>query len=204
MIHNPSQPRSMFATSSMVKMGMLAAIGVVLMLLDFPLPIFPSFLQIDLSDVPAVIAAFSMGPAAGVMVELLKNLLKLIVGSNTGGVGELANFLVGAGYVLPLALIYKRWPNRSGVLWGSVVATVGAAVFAGVLNHAIFVPAYAAVLGLPVEAFVQAAAKVNAAVVDLRTMVVFAIVPFNLVKGVIIAVASLVVYRVLRPLWDRF
>ncbi len=204
MIHNPSQPRSMFATSSMVKMGMLAAIGVVLMLLDFPLPIFPSFLQIDLSDVPAVIAAFSMGPAAGVMVELLKNLLKLIVGSNTGGVGELANFLVGAGYVLPLALIYKRWPNRSGVLWGSVVATVGAAVFAGVLNYAIFVPAYAAVLGLPVEAFVQAAAKVNAAVVDLRTMVVFAIVPFNLVKGVIIAVASLVVYRVLRPLWDRF
>lgn len=74
---------------------MLAAIGMVLMLVDFPLPLFPSFLQIDLSDVPAVIGAFSLGPAAGVVIELLKNLLKLIVGSNTGGVGELANFLVG-------------------------------------------------------------------------------------------------------------
>ena len=96
MIHNASQTRgSLFATSAMVKMGMLAAIGMVLMLVDFPLPLFPSFLQIDLSDVPAVIGAFSLGPAAGVVIELLKNLLKLIVGSNTGGVGELANFLVG-------------------------------------------------------------------------------------------------------------
>ena len=121
MIHNASQTRgSLFATSAMVKMGMLAAIGMVLMLVAFPLPLFPSFLQIDLSDVPAVIGAFSLGPAAGVVIELLKNLLKLIVGSNTGGVGELANFLVGAGYVLPLALIYQRWPSRSGVLWGSV------------------------------------------------------------------------------------
>ena len=205
MIHNPSRSRSsMFATSSMVKMAMLAAIGMILMLLDFPLPIFPSFLQVDLSDVPAVIGAFSMGPAAGVMIEFLKNLLKLIVGSNTGGVGELANFLVGAGYVLILALIYQKWPSRAGVLWGSVLATVGGAVLAGALNFFIFVPAYAAVMGLPVEAFVEAASKVNAAVVDLRTMVVFAIVPFNLVKGVIIAAASLVLHRLLRPLWKRF
>jgi len=188
----------------MVKIGMLAGIGMVLMLLDFPLPLFPSFLQIDLSDVPAVIGAFSMGPAAGVMIELLKNLLKIIVGSNTGGVGELANFLVGAGYVLPLALVYQRWPNRQGVLWGSITATVGAAVFAGVLNYFIFIPAYAVVLGFPVEVFVDTAALVNSAVVDLRTMVIFAIVPFNLIKGVIIAVASLTVHRVLRPLWDKF
>ena len=83
---------SLFATSAMVKMGMLAAIGMVLMLVDFPLPLLPSFLQIDLSDVPAVIGAFSLGPAAGVVIELLKNLLKLNVGSTTGGVGELANF----------------------------------------------------------------------------------------------------------------
>lgn len=204
MIRNPSQSKSVFATSSMVKIGMLSSLGMILMLLDFPLPIFPSFLQIDLSDVPAVIGAFSMGPVAGVMIEFLKNLLKVIVGSNTGGVGELANFLVGAGYVLPLALVYEKWPTRRGVFWGSVVATVGAALFAGVLNYFVFIPAYAAVLGFPVEAFVEMAAKVNKAVVDLRSMIVFAIIPFNLVKGVIIAVASCTLYRILRPLWERF
>lgn len=204
MIRNPSQPRRLFATSSMVKIGMLAAIGMVLMLLDFPLPIFPTFLKVDLSDVPAVIGAFSMGPAAGVMIELLKNLLKLIVGSNTGGVGELANFLTGAAYVLLLGVVYQKWPKRSGVILGSALATVGAAVWAGVLNYFIFIPAFAAVMGLPVTAFVDAASKVNGAVVDLRTMVVFAIVPFNIVKGVLIAVASVVVFRILRPLWEKF
>jgi riboflavin transporter FmnP len=194
----------MFATSSLVKMGMLGGLGMILMLLDFPLPLFPIFLQVDLSDVPAVIGAFSMGPAAGVMIELLKNLLKLIVGSSTGGVGELANFLVGAGYVLILGIVYEKWPHRNGVILGAVLATVGAAVFAGVLNYFIFIPAYAVVMGLPVDAFVSVASQVNAAVVDLRTLVVFAIVPFNLVKGVIIAVAAVLVHRILRPLWDKF
>lgn len=204
MIRNASRSRNMFATSSLVKMGMLGGLGMILMLLDFPLPLFPIFLQVDLSDVPAVIGAFSMGPAAGVMIELLKNLLKLIVGSSTGGVGELANFLVGAGYVLILGIVYEKWPHRNGVILGAVLATVGAAVFAGVLNYFIFIPAYAAVMGLPVDAFVSVASQVNAAVVDLRTLVVFAIVPFNLVKGVIIAVAAVLVHRILRPLWDKF
>ncbi|MGI6674585.1 MAG: ECF transporter S component [Limnochordia bacterium] len=204
MIRNASRSRNMFATSSLVKMGMLGGLGMILMLLDFPLPLFPIFLQVDLSDVPAVIGAFSMGPAAGVMIELLKNLLKLIVGSSTGGVGELANFLVGAGYVLILGIVYEKWPHRNGVILGAVLATVGAAVFAGVLNYFIFIPAYAVVMGLPVDAFVSVASQVNAAVVDLRTLVVFAIVPFNLVKGVIIAVAAVLVHRILRPLWDKF
>ena len=79
-------------TGVMVKIGMLAGVGVVLMLLDFPLPIFPSFLKMDLSDVPAIIGTFTMGTWAGVVVELVKNLLKIIVGSKTSGVGELANF----------------------------------------------------------------------------------------------------------------
>lgn len=204
MIRNASRSRNMFATSSLVKMGMLGGLGMILMLLDFPLPLFPIFLQVDLSDVPAVIGAFSMGPAAGVMIELLKNLLKLIVGSSTGGVGELANFLVGAGYVLILGIVYEKWPHRNGVILGAVLATVGAAVFAGVLNYFIFIPAYAVVMGLPVDAFVSVASQVNAAVVDLRTLVVFAIVPFNLVKGVIIAVAAVLVHRILRPLWEKF
>src|SRR5699024_2547807 len=109
MIRNSSHSKTgIFATSSMVKIGMLSGLGMILMLLDFPLPIFPTFLKFDLSDAPAVIGAFAMGPAAGVMIEFLKNVLKIIVRSNTGGVGELANFLVGIAYVLPLALIYQK------------------------------------------------------------------------------------------------
>lgn len=202
MIRNSSRTKSgIFATSSMVKIGMLSALGMILMLLDFPLPIFPSFLKFDLSDAPAVIGAFAMGPAAGVMIEFIKNILKIIVRSNTGGVGELANFLVGIAYVLPLALVYKRWPTKKGVLGGSILAIISGSFFAGVLNYFVFIPAYAAVLGYPVDAFVSMAAKINTAVVDLRTLVLFAIVPFNIIKGIVVAVSGIMLYRVLRPLW---
>lgn len=202
MIRNSSQSKStLFSTSSMVKIGMLSGLGMVLMLLDFPLPIFPAFLKFDLSDAPAVIGAFAMGPAAGVMIELLKNLLKIMVRSNTGGVGELANFLVGIAYVLPLALVYKKWPTRKGVAWGSGLAILSGAFFAAILNYFIFIPAYAAVLGYPVEAFVGMAAKINSNVVDLRTLVLFAIVPFNLVKGVVVAISGLGLFKILQPLW---
>ncbi len=202
MIRNSSRSKSsIFATSSMVKIGMLSGLGMILMLLDFPLPIFPSFLKFDLSDAPAVIGAFAMGPAAGVMIEFLKNVLKIIVHSNTGGVGELANFLVGVAYVLPLALVYQKWPTRKGVVWGSLLAIFSGALFAGILNYFVFIPAYAVVLGYPVDAFVKMAAKINSSVVDLRTLVLFAIVPFNLLKGVVVAISGLGLFKALQPLW---
>lgn len=205
MIRNSSQSKSsVFATASMVKIAMLAGLGTVLMLLDFPLPIFPSFLKFDLSDAPAVIGAFAMGPAAGVMIELVKNILKLMVRTNTGGVGEVANFLVGTAYVLPLALVYKKWPTKKGVVCGSVLATFSGAIIAGLLNYFVLIPAYAVILGYPVDAFVGIAAKINSAVVDLRTLVVFAVVPFNLVKGVVVTLSGLGLFKVLQPLFKKY
>lgn len=205
MIRNSSHSKtSIFATSSMVKIGMLSGLGMILMLLDFPLPIFPTFLKFDLSDAPAVIGAFAMGPAAGVMIEFLKNVLKIMVRSNTGGVGELANFLVGVAYVLPLALVYQKWPTRKGVVWGSGLAIISGAVIAGILNYFVFIPAYAVVLGYPVDAFINMAAKINSSVVDLRTLVLFAIVPFNLLKGLVVAISGLGLFKALEPLWKMY
>ncbi len=203
MIRNSSQPKSrVFDISSMVKIGMLAGLGTALMLIDFPLPIFPSFLKFDLSDAPAVIGAFAMGPAAGVMIELVKNIIKAF-GTKTGFVGEVANFLVGVAYVLPLSLVYEKWPNKKGVLWGSVIATFSGAIIAGILNYTILIQTFSRVLGLPIEGFVEAAAKINSAVVDLRTLVLFAVVPFNLVKGVVVTVSSLALYKALQPLFKK-
>ena len=192
---------SIFATSSMVKIGMLSGLGMVLMLLDFPLPIFPTFLKLDLSDAPAVIGTFAMGPAAGVMIELLKNVLKIIVRSNTGGVGELANFLVGIAYVIPLGLVYERWQSKKGVVVGCILAVFSMTIVGGILNYFIFIPAYAVVLGYPVDAFVSMAAKVNASVVDLRTLILFAVMPFNFLKAIIISISGFGLFKALQPLW---
>lgn len=190
-------------TSAMVKIGMLSGLGMVLMLLNFPLPIFPSFLKIDFSDAPALVGTFYMGPAAGVLIQLLKNILKVIVENNTGGVGELANFLVGTAYVIPLGLIYKKRQDYSGVLLGSILSVLTMTVVAGILNYFVFIPAFAWVMGLEISDFVSAAAKVNAAIVDLRTMVFFGIMPFNLVKGTLVSFVGFVLFKALQPLWKQ-
>ena len=193
--------KGVFETSTMVKIGMLSGIGMVLMLLDFPLPIFPSFLKLDISDAPAIIGTFAMGPAAGVLIELIKNVLKFIVKNNTGGVGELANFLVGIAYIIPLGLIVEKYKTKKGVLAGCLIGSISMTVAAGILNYFIFIPAFAWVMGAPIDAFVGAAAKINASVVDFRTFILFAIMPFNLLKAVIVSIISYILYKSLQPLW---
>ena len=191
-------------TSALVKIGMLSGVAVVLMLLDFPIPsLFPSFLKMDFSDVPAIIGTFAMGPVAGVIIELVKNLLKLIIGTNTAAVGELANFLVGTCYILPLGLVYQRWPNRRGVLLGCSLAVVSMTFFGSLLNCLIFIRAYAWALNVPIDNFVKLAAKINPAVENLGTLVVYAIAPFNLIKGIIMSVLGYSLYKVLTPLWRK-
>ena len=150
--------QGLFETSAMVKIGMLSGLGMVLMLLNFPLPIFPTFLKIDFSDAPALVGTFYMGPAAGVLIQLLKNILKVIVENNTGGVGELANFLVGTAYVIPLGLIYQKRKDYSGVLWGSILSVLAMTTVAGILNYYVFIPAFAWVMGVEISDFVSLAA----------------------------------------------
>lgn len=197
------QRRVLLDTGSMVKIGMLSGVGVVLMLLDFPLPIFPAFLKMDISDVPSIIGTFAMGTWAGVAIEFIKNLLKIVIGSKTSGVGELANFLVGTAYIIPLGLICKWQINRKRVFLGCFIATLSMAIIGGMLNYYIFIPLYAKVLGSSVNSFIDSAAKVNSLITSLRTLIVYAIVPFNLLKGIIMSVVGFGLFKVLQPLFKK-
>jgi len=202
MITDMSNKRhNLLETSSMVKIGMLSGLGVILILLNFPLPIFPAFLKIDLSDAPAIVGTFYMGPAAGVLIQLLKNILKFIIDNNTGGVGELANFLVGSAYVVTLGLVFRKHQSKSGVLSGCLLAIGSMTITAAVLNYYVFIPAFAWVLGYPVSAFVDMAAAVNSRVVDLRTLIIYGIVPFNLFKGALVSFVGYGLFKALQPLW---
>ena len=106
--------RKLFQTTNLVRMGLLSALAVVLMRFEFVVPGFPPFLKMDLSDLPAVIGAIMIGPVAGVVIQLIKVLLYTVSGSETFGIGPLANFIVGAAYVLPFGLIYKYKRNILG------------------------------------------------------------------------------------------
>ena len=174
-------------TSKMVKIGMLSAVSIVLMMFEVALPIFPEFLKIDISDLPALIGAVAMGPVAGVMIELVKNALHLFK-TSTAGVGELANFLVGVALVVPIGFVYKKKKSLGGFIQGAIVGCIIMVLVACTFNYYILIPAYAVAFGAPIEAFVEIANKVNGSVVDLKTLIFFAIAPFNVVKAVVVSV----------------
>src|SRR5690554_4985664 len=125
------------------------------MYLDFPMPfLFPTFLQMDFSDVPALVGGFALGPLAGVFIELIKCVLYAITMSDTAGVGPMANFLTGVAFVVPAAFIYQRLRTKKGALLGMAVGTVVMTVTMAFANYYIFIPLYETVLGYPMEAIV--------------------------------------------------
>ena len=127
--------------------AMLSAVAFVLMFLEFNVPFMPSFIKMDLSELPALIGAFAMGPASGVIICLIKNLLHLLM-STTGGVGELSNFILGALFVIPAGLMYKKKKGRKSALIGSLIGAVVMAVVSVFSNYFIVYPVYTAFMPL--------------------------------------------------------
>ncbi|MDR1892822.1 MAG: ECF transporter S component [Oscillospiraceae bacterium] len=169
--------------NKMVLTALLSALSTVLMfVLEFPLPLLPNFLKFDFSDFPALIAAFAFGPVAGISVVLVKNLFHLLA-STTGFVGELANFTVGTALVLPSGLIYSKKRAFSGALVGMLAGTSIMALAGALFNYFVFFPLF-----------------LHAQPMDL---ILLGVVPFNLVKGIIVSVLTLLVYKHISPLLQK-
>ena len=185
-----------------VKIGMLAAISVVLMLFEIPLPFAPSFYEIDFSEVPVLIGAFAMGPVAGAAIELVKILLNLVItGTDTAGVGELANFIIGCSLCLPAAIVYKRKKTRKGAMIGMAAGTALMVVIGCLINAYVMLPAYSAAFSLPIDALVQMGTAVNPSIKSLSTFVIFAVAPFNLLKAVLVSLIVLLIYKKISPIF---
>ena len=188
------------ALSTLTKIALLAAVAGVLMLFEAPLWFAPSFYKLDLSELAVMVGALSMGPAAGAMIELIKILLNFVLnGTITGGVGEFANFLIGCSFVVPAAWIYRRQRNIKGMMLGMAAGIVCMVLLGSVINYYILLPVYATVFGQPLEFFIQMGNALNPAIVDLKTFILFAVAPFNLLKGIIISALTFLLYRKLGP-----
>lgn len=182
---------------AMVQIAMLAAIAAVLMLVDFPMPfIAPSFYQMDFSEVPVLVGAFAMGPLAGAAIELIKILLNFVMnGTATAGVGELANFLMGCALVVPAGFIYRKSKTKKNAMIGMLVGIVCMAAASCVLNGALLLPAYGKAFGMPTEAFVEMGAEIIPAITNIFTFCLFCVVPFNVIKGIVVSVVTLLLYK---------
>ncbi|GAA0820381.1 ECF transporter S component [Clostridium tertium] len=164
-----------------IKISLLGAIAVVLMYFDFPIPFLPfPWLKIDLSDIPALMGAFAFGPMAGIVVELIKNLLILIVkGTSTYFVGELANFIVGVSLVAPAAWVYHRNKSRKNALLGMALGTLSIEIIGIIANVYLLLPAFG----------------MNMVKDELIQYVTIGLLPFNGIKSVLVCGITYVLYK---------
>lgn len=183
------------STKTIAKVGVLSAIAYVLMFVSVPLPIFPSFLKIDVSDIPAIFGGMSLGPMAGLSIVIVKNLLQAITASTTGGVGEFANIIIGGSYVLTICLFYKRFKSTKGVLVGGLVGIIVMTIMGCIMNYYIMMPLYATVYGMPLEQIIQLGTVINNKVTDLYTFVLWMIAPFNIVKAGLMTIVTLPLFK---------
>ncbi|MDE7018012.1 MAG: ECF transporter S component [Lachnospiraceae bacterium] len=188
------------STRKIAMIGMFSAISAILMLFELPMPFAPGFYKLDFSELPALVAAFAFGPAAGVMVEFCKIVLKLLMKStSTAFVGELANFAVGCSFILPASIIYLFCKNKKTAVIGSVTGTLCMTVFGTAFNAVYLLPKFAQLYGMPLEALIGMGSEINGAITDITSFVCFAVAPLNLIKGASVSVVTLLVYKSLSP-----
>lgn len=188
-------------TKMITQIGMLGAIATVLMLFEIPLPFAPSFYEIDFSEVPVLIGCFSMGPLAGALIELVKIILNFVInGTVTAGVGEAANFIIGCSLCVPAGVIYQKNKTKKGAMLGLIAGTLFMTILGCFVNAYILLPTYAAAFKMPIDGLVEMGTAVNANIDSLFTFVMFAVVPFNLLKGVLDSIIVMAVYKKISPI----
>ncbi|MFI3202239.1 MAG: ECF transporter S component [Eubacteriales bacterium] len=183
---------------NMVQIGMLGALATILMIFQIQLPfLVPSFYKLDLSEIPVLIGAFAMGPAAGIMIEFIKVLLNFVIdGTMTMGIGELANFIMGVSFVVPASICYQKFHTRKGAIVGLASGTLAMTVVASILNAFVLLPAYAMAFGMEdMTPLIQMGGAVNPGITNLATFIFLAVAPFNLLKGIVISSITMLLYK---------
>lgn len=187
----------------MAKIAVLGAVSAILMLLEFPLPFAPGFYKLDLSESIVLMAGFSMGPLAAVLTEFVKILINLLVnGTITAGVGELANFCIGVAFVLPAAFVYKYKKSFVSALFGMLLGTACLTIIGAAMNYYVMIPAYSHFL-IPMESIIAMGNAVNPNIDSLWHLILFATVPFNLIKAFACSIIAILIYKRVSPVLHK-
>lgn len=179
--------------------AMLTAVAVGLQYIEISIPIMPNFIKLDFSDLPELIGAFAYGPLAGVLIALLKNLIHMAV-SQSGFVGELSNFLLGASFSLVAGLIYKHKKTKGEAMIASVAASLVMALISVPFNYFVIYPLYYNVLGFPQAAVLQMYQIILPKTKSILQALLIFNLPFTFVKGLIVSIITMVIYKPLSPI----
>lgn len=188
---------TMSHTRRLTGIAMLSAVAGVLTYLSFPVPLMPSFIKLDFSELPALLAAFAYGPISGAAVCLIKNLINLLH-SSSGGVGTLCNFLLGVCFVVPAGIVYRRRRTRGGAFLGALIGVLVMTVVGLFTNYYVVYPIYTAFM--PMEAIIGMYQAINPKVSTLWDALIWFNMPFTFVKGMCSVLIAFLVYKPLSPI----
>lgn len=188
--------KKFISTRTITITALLASISYILAFFEFPVPLSPSFARMDLSDIPALIGAFALGPATGVIIELIKNVLQLL-STSTAGVGELANFLIGASYVWIAGFIYKYKRTKKGAISAYIISSIVMGVVAMIVNYFILLPLFETFM--PLDQLIVSFSEFLPFIQTKLDVVLYNVLPFNVIKGLVVGLVTMVVYKKLTP-----
>ena len=185
---------TMFSVGVMTRIAILAAAASILFLIEIPIV---AFYKLDLSNIPVLLGAFSMGPVPGLVILAIKSAIGLLH-SSSAGIGELADFVMGAALVVPAAIIYHRNKSRKNAIIGMAVGTVCMVVAGVLMNKWVMLPFYMGAYHMDMEKIL---AYANVAGVDTEWKLLLMITgPFNLLKGVVLSIVTALIYKPLSPI----
>jgi len=188
-------------TNTIVKIALLGAISAILMMFRFPLPFAPGFMDLDIAEVPALVGGFAMGPLAGFLIVVVKILVKIITqGTSTAMIGELSNLIISSAFVVTASVLYKKRKSFKSAIFSLVIGVIVMTAMATLSNYFVIFPLY----GIDMAEFAEnAMASINPLVNNTFTFILFSIIPFNLVKGSVASVVTVVLYKSLSPILKK-
>jgi riboflavin transporter FmnP len=189
--------RQKMAVRSIAVTGILAGIAFVLQLIEIPALFMPSFIKFDISDFPALLGAFAIGPVSGILIELIKNLLHTFM-SGSFAVGELSNFLLGAVFAGVAGMIYRFNKTKKGAVLASVIGAVCMAAASYPFNVFIVYPVYYNFM--PKETILAAYQAIIPSMKSVEQSLLMFNVPFTFVKGMIDVLLTFLIYKPLSPI----
>ena len=203
--HTSSVSASRNRTHKLTVTAMLSAVAFILMFIEFPIPaLIPSFVKLDISDLPELLAAFSLGPVYGVAVTFLKNLLHIVFkGTSSAYVGELCNFLLGAVFSLVAGFIYQRKKSRKSALIGAIIGAALMAIVSVPMNYYVVYPAYVVCYGMPLEAIIGMYQAILPSADSLIKCLTIFNMPFTFCKGMLDVLLCFLIYKPLSPLLHK-
>ena len=178
------------------RVAMLSAIAGMLMIFDFPIPIFPGFYKFDFSYFPVVISTFSMGPVAGAITAIIKNIIAFLIAgtfTDSAGIGALADLLIGLSFIVPAGLIYRKMHTKKGAIVSMAISLIIVSAFSCLFNYFFLIPAYSKFFGL--ETVLKMAQAATESITDVKGVIVLGTLPFNFLKWLVISILTIVTYK---------